>query len=87
MVVSIILVTEEKEEWFFNSWNFSTAHWGLRGRAWKEAYISQPMPEGVEISTNIKSLHVVLALTFCTWLFSSSWGIVTHYKHGGEWPM
>ena len=42
---------------------------------------------GVEISKNIKSLHVVLVLTFCTWLFSSSLGIVTHYKQWGEWPI
>lgn len=42
---------------------------------------------GTEIRKIIKSLYVVLGLTFCTWLFSLSLHIAAHYKHWGEWSI
>lgn len=44
--------------------------------------ISQRMPEGEQkLAKILRAFMWFLGLTFCPWLFSSTLGIVTHYKH------
>lgn len=75
MVVSIILVIEEKND----SLTLEASSLQPTGDSGdgcagglRRSRCFTMHAGGVEISTNIKSLHVALVLTFCTWLFSSS---------------